>query len=149
MRTRFAFALGTIVLCLGCSKGGPDLVAVKGKVLYQGKPVPRATVFFLSSKGGVATGTADEQGQFSLATAGRAGAVVGEHRVTVTALEGQQSSTAPEVGSAEYMARMKSASSKPPKSLIPEKFGKPESSGLKQNVDADASKNDLIVDLGS
>lgn len=138
-----------IVLSCGCSKGGPDLVPVKGKVLYQGKPVPKATVFFLSTTGGVASGTTDDQGQFTLATVGRAGAVVGEHRVTVTAIEGQQSTTAPEVGSAEYMSRMKSASSKPPKSLIPEKFNKPDSSGLKQNVDPDAAKNDLIVDLGS
>lgn len=146
-------ALVLSVLCVGCSggSGDPDLAAAKGKVMYQGKPVPKAHVMFIPQKGAMATATTNDQGEFVLATKGRAGAVVGEHRVTITAIEAPpMTSTAPvEIGSPEYLKMSQAPPPKAPKSLIPEKFSKTDTSGLTQKIDADSSKNDLIVDLGS
>lgn len=150
MRCLFASILVIPVLCLGCSRSSePDLVPVKGKVLYQGKPVPNATVMFVPKNAGLAMGTTNDQGEFTLATKGRTGAVPGDHRVAVSAMEVSPKSAAPEIGSPEYLKMMSPGASKPPKSLIPEKFGKVETSGLTQKIDADASKNDLTVDLGT
>jgi hypothetical protein len=139
-------------LMAGC--GGAkdvDLVAAKGKVLYQGKPVAKATVLFVPKSGPLATATTNDQGEFTLATKGRAGAVPGEHRVAVTALDVPASTpSAPvEVGSPEYLKMTQAPPPKAPKWIVPEKFSKADSSGLTQTIDADPTKNDLIVDLGS
>lgn len=146
-------ALVLSFLFVGCSggSGDPDLAAAKGKVMYQGKPVPRAHVMFIPKNGAMAVGTTNDQGEFVLATKGRAGAVIGEHRVTVASMEAPpMGSTAPvEIGSPEYLKMSQAPPPKAPKSLIPEKFSKSDTSGLTQMIDADASKNDLIVDLGS
>jgi len=155
MRLTFALTLSVIALLTGCSSGAkePTIAAVKGKVIYQGKPVPRATVNFLAKGQPLASGSTNEQGEFTLNTKGRAGAPVGECRVTVIAMDAADTAganAAPiEVGSPEYLKRQTAAPPKPPKSLIPTKFSSAETSGITLTVDPDPSKNDLIVDLGA
>ena len=154
MRLTFALTLSAMALLTGCSSGTkePTIAAVKGKVVYQGKPVPRATVSFLAKNQPLATGTTNDQGEFTLATKGRAGAPIGECRVTVMAMEatGAASNAAPIVpGSPEYLKMQTAAPPKAPKSLIPTKFSNAETSGITLTVDPDPSKNDLIVDLGA
>lgn len=144
-------------LVSGCSSGAkdPTIAAVKGKLIYQGKPVPRAIVNFLAKGQPVANGSTNEQGEFTLNTKGRAGAPVGECRVTVMAMEAAAASgSAPgapaiEPGSPEYLKMQTAAPPKAPKSLIPTKFSNAETSGITLTVDSDPSKNDLIVDLGA
>lgn len=157
MRFFIAATLCAVGLVSGCSSGsnGPAIAAVKGKVIYQGKPVPRAIVNFLAKGQPVANGSTNDQGEFTLNTKGRSGAPIGECRVTVMAMEAAASSGAAsgapaiEPGSPEYLKMQTSAPPKAPKSLIPTKFQNAETSGITVTVDSDPAKNDLIVDLGA
>ncbi|MDZ7615474.1 MAG: hypothetical protein U1E05_00630 [Patescibacteria group bacterium] len=75
-----------LVGATGCGDG-PSLVEATGSVSYHGKPVAKASIVLQPQEGPLATGISDEQGVFSLATRGRAGAVAGPATVAVTALE--------------------------------------------------------------
>lgn len=60
----------TILTLLGCG-GGPKLVKVTGKVVYQNKPYPRAYVWFVPespSDGQSAEAIADQNGSFAMTT---------------------------------------------------------------------------------
>ena len=87
--------LGACVLSilgtLGCSKGGIPTYPVAGTIKYEsGQPVPGAVITF-SVVGPIdkdhkvsATGTADEQGNFTITTYGPDdGALEGQHQITV------------------------------------------------------------------
>ncbi|MFO0903325.1 MAG: hypothetical protein U0939_10015 [Pirellulales bacterium] len=103
MRKLFAAIIpAMIVLCLGCARGYEDklaatLVPAKGKVTYQGKPLPNAVVTLhpvdkLAGGGASATelvrtpfGIAKDDGSFELTTIKPAdGAPEGEYAVTVS-----------------------------------------------------------------
>jgi hypothetical protein len=79
------------VMACGCSGGKqPKVVPVAGKVLFEGRPVPRAQVVFvpLSDPAPAAArpvGTTDEDGRFRLSTfTQKDGAPEGEYAVLVT-----------------------------------------------------------------
>lgn len=80
-------------LAAGCGGGNNGLAVVKGKITYKGKPVPSGTINFLPSDGNKpsATGEIQPDGSYSLKTfvANRPsdGAVVGEHKVVIVAME--------------------------------------------------------------
>jgi hypothetical protein len=88
---RLAAALIPVLLAsAGC--GGesslPTLTPVEGVVTLGGQPLPHALITFNPTKSGLpanSAGTAvtDEAGKFTLTTAGKPGAVPGEHVVTV------------------------------------------------------------------
>jgi hypothetical protein len=72
------------VACLGCSKG-PELGSVSGVVTMDGQPLPNAVVTFVPVAGGrAAAGQTDANGQYTLVFVGTTGALVGQHRVSVT-----------------------------------------------------------------
>src|SRR6478672_3109711 len=76
------------VLVASCSRGGPALAPVTGRVTYKGKPVANAAVSFTLESGGarIATGQTDNDGRFTLGTyAIGDGVTVGSHRVGVIA----------------------------------------------------------------
>jgi hypothetical protein len=85
--------LGCIALT-GCGGGNPSTVAVRGKLTYQGNPVSGANIILTRdsgdiSKGEIALGKTDANGQFELTThfAGQStakGAVPGSYKVTVS-----------------------------------------------------------------
>jgi hypothetical protein len=95
MRVRFLM-IG--LLCasgaaIGC--GGPKYVPVSGRVTLDGKPLVNATVVFQPvseerNPGPGSHGKTDRDGRFTLTTMtdGKAGALVGKHKVTITAYEG-------------------------------------------------------------
>ena len=91
---RFHFAVAGLLLgVLGC--GGSDVVAVSGRVMLDDKPLAHATVVFepLSAQtnpGPGSTGTTNANGEFSLQlmTGKGQGALVGKHKVSITAYEG-------------------------------------------------------------
>jgi hypothetical protein len=63
--------------------------AVEGVVTINNQPLPNATVTFTPTAAGVGgqyvgTAVTDDKGHYVLQTAGKPGAVVGEHKVTVT-----------------------------------------------------------------
>jgi hypothetical protein len=77
----------------GCGAGGggkaPDLIPVKGKVSFKGKPLTKGTVTFEPDGfGRPARGDLQSDGTFVLGTLKEGdGAVVGEHRVSITGVE--------------------------------------------------------------
>ena len=129
----------------GCGGGekAPELVKVKGKVNYNAKPVSGATVTLIyDQKGPLCNGFTNADGEFTLTTGGRPGAMVGNAKVSIT-----KSSTVnrPAEPKPEDLAKMAvEGGYKPqdvPKPEIPLTYSNPTTSGLTANVVADASKN--------
>ncbi len=76
---RFLAATLLLGMMVGC---GPEMVDVKGKVSYGGKALTGGTIIFApeDAEAPTSTGTIEADGSFELTD----GAVVGQHRVTVT-----------------------------------------------------------------
>lgn len=84
-----SLAVSAVLAAAGCS-GGPRLAEVKGTVTLEGRPLPRVLVEFIpdATTGPRATGTTDENGQYTLTCDDqRRGAVVGPNRVVLRDLE--------------------------------------------------------------
>jgi hypothetical protein len=81
-----------LVLTVGC--GGPRIAPVSGKVTLNGNPLPNALVSFnpipkegSSEAGPGSIGSTNANGEFTLKlTPERKGALVGRHRVAITAM---------------------------------------------------------------
>jgi hypothetical protein len=88
---------------LGCSQSPYELAEVRGTVLVDGHPLPRAKVMFapVEGAGGVnpgkpAFGLMQPEGSFVLTTYDKDdGAIVGEHWVSIISMEGDDASTRP------------------------------------------------------
>ncbi len=106
---------------------------VSGIVRYQGKPLSKASVNFISNLPGASrfgTGVTDEQGKFQLTTFTKNdGAIVGDYVVTVTK---QDSAEQPTTTMPTTMPITKTI--KPPVSLVPEKYTNPKTTPLQQSV---------------
>lgn len=137
----------TIGLCLilgtGCGKKGVRSYPVKGTVTLDGKPLEGATVMFVPTVGPPNSSVTDASGNFSIGTPG---VPVGSCGVAITKTEGGPAMTAPTPEDLQKMAQTPAAN-KPPKSLVPEKFGRSDTSGLTANVTSDAAKNVFTFDL--
>lgn len=71
----------------GCGSSGPTIVPVSGTLTYKGKPVPHAAIRFMPENGRPSAGETDEEGRFTLSyDREHEGAVVGKHKVWVSAL---------------------------------------------------------------
>lgn len=143
-----------LVLLIGCSSGtkGPKLAPADGTVTYMGSPLAGATVMFVPAKGPVAMGITDASGKFRLATGTIRGAVIGPVKVSITAMSANENTSGLDGISkrpqskeeadaymkkaSEMQAAMSSGRSADvmPKSLIPEKYGKTETSGLEYEI---------------
>lgn len=136
MRTIVAVALVSVIGCGSSDK--PPMADAGGTVLYNAAPLEGATVIFAPEAGMPSTGVTDADGRFTLNTRGEEGAVVGPGKVAITAVEqlivveGRE----PTADELENMSR----------SLIPEKYGHPTTSGLTAEVKAD-EENDFKVEL--
>lgn len=94
MRARLLFIAFAALPLVGC--GGPKVVPVSGRVTLAGKALPNATVTFQPilkdgiNAGPNSVGVTNEQGEFTLKLVEKnlPGAVVGEHRVSISALQG-------------------------------------------------------------
>lgn len=135
--TNSKFRLYATICCIGLGVGlagcggseikgvDPNLVSVKGKVTYDGKPLKSGDISFVSvdnpSKGYASA--IDAQGNYSLAYSPSArGALPGAYNVRIAALDG-----VPTMGDKGELTQ--------PKSLIPVKYNDPALSGLKANVE--------------
>jgi hypothetical protein len=77
-----------LVVAVGCGDGRPTRVPVSGRVLIDGKPLAKGLVRFVPQGARPSSGKLDESGQFRLTCYdGSDGAVLGKHRVQVTASE--------------------------------------------------------------
>ena len=78
----------TLVACFaGCSEDATT-ASVSGIVRLDGKPLPLGIIRFIPSAGRPASGEIQSDGTFTLGTYGKKdGALIGKHRVTVTAIQ--------------------------------------------------------------
>jgi hypothetical protein len=103
---------------------------VKGTVTWNGQAVAGAAVMFMPGAGRPATGTTDSEGHFRLSTFGQAdGAVLGQHKVTVT-----------------KRVAISDAPYSPERSEIPEQYANTATSPLQADVTA-AGPNDFSFEL--
>ncbi|QDU40967.1 hypothetical protein Mal4_53300 [Maioricimonas rarisocia] len=140
--------LATLLLagCGGSDSGAPRLHPVSGTVTYNGEPLANAQVTMIADNGGtVAVGQTDGTGAFTVTTKGEPGAVTGQHKVAVVAMEDGGSGAAPEEGSEDY-ALMMAGETPQPKSRIPEKYSDVTKSGLTASVEA-GEENTLTLEL--
>src|SRR5262245_3726367 len=95
MRAHWIFVAAALVLAPGCSAS--KFAPVSGKVTMNGKPLANATVAFnpIPAEGSIesgptSVGTTNQSGEFTLrATLKQTGAMVGKHRVTISAMSSQ------------------------------------------------------------
>ena len=151
-RLHTLFCAATALLCLvavGCSSSGegPKIVPADGTVTYQGRPLADATVMFAPEKGPIATGVTDFYGHFKLATGSRRGVAVGHVQVVVNAggpddegvTELPKPKTAEEARAyvekaGQMQQAMRQQGGAQPKSPIPQKYAKMDTSGLAFDV---------------
>jgi hypothetical protein len=140
---RFGVGLALLPLMLlalaGCSNEPklPDLTEVEGVVLMNGQPLPFANVKFNPTKGGlppnsIGIAVTDEAGKFKLMTAGKPGAVPGDHVVTVS--EGPPPEDVRGEAGQEKLAKYQASLKNRP---IPPKYGDLNKSDLRVAVKAD------------
>jgi hypothetical protein len=73
---------------IGCSDGRPTRVPVSGKVLIDGKPLTVGSIRFVPEGARPSAGRLDREGHFTLTCFdGEDGAVLGTHRVQISASE--------------------------------------------------------------
>ena len=117
-------------LFAGCGPSRPETIYVKGVVTLDGNPVEGAAVLFSPTDGRPASGITDAQGEFELQTfAPRDGAILGTHKVTVTLKKVTGVAADPDGLSGEV-----SPGGMQIKWIVPEKYSKPNSSGLSIDV---------------
>ena len=128
--TRFACSCAVAVLLIGC--GGParpKLAQVEGTVTFEGKPLEQGTVVFIPAEGRTATALVIDGRLTDLMTYEPGdGLPLGTHRVTVQSVK----------NSGDMYAERES--------LIPEKFGNPEKSGLTVTITG-TGQAPLVIDL--
>jgi hypothetical protein len=117
----------------GCSSG-PQLAAVSGQVTYGGKPVTEGAVLFQPVNGPLAVGKLDATGHYRLITkAYGEGAIVGKGVFTI-------------VAPTDIATIGEGGPGIPPLRVfpnIPEKFRRPESSGLNREIKAGGNQFDF------
>lgn len=138
----------TIVSLLGCSSDGPEMAHVSGTVKYRGEPVTQGQVVFYPSGGRPASGIIEPDGTYRLTTFDSGdGALVGTHRVTITAYEVIGGSPPP----TSFEEEVQEASSNTPLTaskvvwVVPQKYSKRQSTPLEEVVEA--SENRIDFDL--
>jgi len=69
MTARNARSLLALALLVCCGCGGPNLVTAKGRLTYQGQPIPSTYVTFQPKEEGkrASNGLTDDEGHFTLA----------------------------------------------------------------------------------
>jgi hypothetical protein len=161
MHRRF-YSLGCCLfsasLFLGCGGGSghPELVPVTGTVMYNNSPVAGAEVsFFAAGAPRAASDTTDAEGKFSLSMFDPGdGTMAGENIITVSKIEGgptavvtaTPSSAPPDPTALASMAQQRMAKgggatvATGPKSLVPEKYSKRETTPLKETISATNNK---------
>ena len=120
-----AFLLGTC----GCGADQPEMGRVRGKVTLGGVPLTSGSVISYPESGRGASGAIQSDGTFELETNeyGK-GAVVGKHRLTVLAYNGD-----PTAAFESDQVRL----------AVPHKYTQPDSSGL--SVVVSAGKEELVT----
>lgn len=137
LKLMVALALPTLVVGCGGS-GGPEMARVSGKVTYQGKPLTKGTISFISvdPNGTNANSVIGPDGSYSLQTTNpNDGAVVGEYRVIVSDIDPNALNTPAPGEPVKKQER-----------TIPEKYEKPDTSGLTKKVESGSNTFDIALE---
>ncbi len=121
----------------GCSSDPelPETFPVTGKVMYQGQPLTKGTITFLSDEGQSSTGEIQPDGTYTLSTFESGdGAVEGHHRVKIVA----------DTADPTLMPGSSPGYQKP-KDLIPKKYADIQTSGLEAVVEKDGKPIDFTL----
>jgi len=123
---RLFLVVPLLALSAGCSDGKPIRVPISGKVLIDGKPLTSGSIQFVPEGARPSGGAIDQDGHFVLSCYALGdGAVIGAHRVRVTAA--------------------KNISEKELRWDAPKTYSDITTSGLVVNVDAPA--DDVVINL--
>jgi hypothetical protein len=151
-RAMMALAMAGFTLG-GCdSKPHYEHAKVHGKVTYQGKPVPLGSVLFVPveppKEGSMqpASGSINPDGTYELKSEEDAGAILGEHKVVVIAVDGGKPAPAPDATKPADSSPAPSAKSVQFKSLVPKKYSDPSTTPLTRKVVA--GDNTIDLELG-
>lgn len=154
LRTAQEFRMTAVVVCLawcaamtGCmkstdkwAKNRPQTVKASGVVMFNGEPLDEATVTLQPVSGAhAAFAQTDLEGRFALTTFDPGdGAVAGEYQVSVakTELDYQPDPIDPDANPPIYQAE---------RSLVPEKYTSPPTSGLNVTIPASGNANIELV----
>ena len=137
IRVRCSLWICAAALFAGCgsSEKLPELVPVKGKISFDGKPLQQGTLALTSTQQALnweqPAGTI-ANGEYELFTSGRPGAPVGEYTVVVIATE-----DVPDLDGRPGI----------PKSIVPPKFSDPGQSPLRLKVSATPAPDAYNLEL--
>lgn len=136
---KLGLAMVLPALVIGCGgSGGPEMATVTGKVTYQGKPLTKGTISFISTdpSRSNANSVIGPDGSYSLQTTNPGdGAVVGEYKVIVSDVDPNSLNTAAPGEPVKKQER-----------LIPEKYENPDSSGLTRKVESGRNTFDIALE---
>ncbi len=124
----------------GCGEAHYEHALVRGKVTYKGKPVPLGSVLFVPVQsppdGSVhpASGTINPDGSYELQSKADPGAIIGEHKVIVMAIDAGQSAGARDLSKTAKVGPAPATKAVRLKSLVPEKYSNLESTPLTRKV---------------
>jgi hypothetical protein len=160
-RLWLGFPAALVVLGCGDTGGLPPRVRISGMVTYNGKPLERGTISFtpVDAKGRGAGGSIAE-GRYSLTTQDQDdGALPGKYRVSILAREagdvskvdlkikktreGRTTEDEKKAMAAVFPQKAAARAAAAAKSLIPARYGSPETSGLTYEVKDASSKADF------
>jgi hypothetical protein len=125
---------------------------VHGKVTYKGKPVTFGSVLFMpveAPKEGIiqpASGTISPEGTYELTSQSTAGAILGEHKVVVIAVEGGKlapPTAATKEGLQAPTPAVKGSKELQLKSAVPKKYADPSTTTLTRKVVAGDNAIDI------
>jgi hypothetical protein len=131
LRIAVGFSASLALIALACGPSGPPMGRVYGTVTYQGKPVTKGTIAFISTdpNRSNASSPIDSDGSYTLQTVEPGdGAQVGDYRVTITGKDPDALNT-PLPGEPVKV-----------KSDVPAKYENPQTSGLTATVAAGSNK---------
>lgn len=138
LTVRLGLALILSASLTGCGKSGPEMAKVKGTVKFQGKPLTKGTVNFISTdpKRGNASANIGPDGSYSLQTLNpEDGAELGDYNVVVSDTDPNALNT-PAPG--EPVKTQASA--------IPAKYQDPATSGLSKKVERGSNTFDINIE---
>ncbi len=123
--------------CWGGSSSIPNLIPCRGTITLDGTPLDQGTVSFcpVDAKGGRSAVGQIDNGRFQMkTTASDFGALIGEYKIRVESREASKPGEA--------------TNSTPRKSLIPLRYGNPETSGLEVEVKKGMPSVELELESG-
>jgi hypothetical protein len=139
MRYIFSLSLFAVLLTLliGCGGRGLELAPVRGRVSINNMPITEGKVTFTPELGPAAVGELDAKGEFELMTGNEMGAVVGNHKITIT----------PAIGGVVLEPGKIPTAGSDMQLRIPQQYQAIGTTPLAKTVTPDQIKNDFLLKL--